>query len=185
MRARDNDYRLKLVYDFALPGMSPAVKFGDKRAVDITTGDIELYRHHRREQGVSPVTSNHDLKLLRKMFAWGVRERLIPATPFKVGTESVIALDPETPRERRFASDDDETRLLRAANPHLRGILVAMLDTCCRPGEILSLQWGGGVRDGCQCRPGCTLCCRCAALARMAWTSALRRMSSGTRQASG
>jgi integrase len=76
------------------------------------------------------------------MFAWGVRERLIPATPFKVGTESVIALDPETPRERRFASDDDETRLLRAANPHLRGILVAMLDTCCRPGEILSLQWG-------------------------------------------
>lgn len=36
----------------------------------------------------------------------------------------------------------DETRLLRAANPHLRGILVAMLDTCCRPGEILSLQWG-------------------------------------------
>lgn len=111
------------------------------RAVDITTGDIESYRHHRREQGVSPVTSNHDLKLLRKMFAWGVRERLIPATPFKVG-ESVVALDPETPRERRFASDDDETRLLRAANPHLRGILVAMLDTCCRPGEILSLQWG-------------------------------------------
>ena len=88
------------------------------------------------------MTSNHDLKLLRKMFAWGVRERLIPVTPFKVGTESVIALDPETPRERRFASDDDETRLLRAANPHLRGILVAMLDTCCRPGEILSLQWG-------------------------------------------
>ena len=142
VRARDNDYRLKLVYDFALPGTSPAVKFGDKRAANITTGDIESYRHHRREQGVSPVTSNHDLKLLRKMFAWGVRERLIPATPFKVGTESVIALDPETPRERRFASDDDETRLLRAANPHLRGILVAMLDTCCRPGEILSLQWG-------------------------------------------
>ena len=142
VRARDNDYRLKLVYDFALPGTSPAVKFGDKQAVDITTGDIESYRHHRREQGVSSVTSNHDLKLLRKMFAWGVRERLIPATPFKVGTESVIALDPETPRERRFASDDDETRLLRAANPHLRGILVAMLDTCCRPGEILSLQWG-------------------------------------------
>ncbi len=61
------------------------MKFGDKRAVDITTGDIESYRHHRREQGVSPVTSNHDLKLLRKMFAWGVRERLIRATPFKVG----------------------------------------------------------------------------------------------------
>ena len=53
----------------------------------------------------------------------------------------MIALDPEAPRERRFAGDD-ETRLLRGANPHLRGILVAMLDTCCRPGEILSLQGG-------------------------------------------
>jgi hypothetical protein len=42
----------------------------------------------------------------------------------------VMALDPETPHERRFGSDDDETRLLPAANPHLRDILVAMLDTC-------------------------------------------------------
>ncbi|MGD9902819.1 MAG: tyrosine-type recombinase/integrase [Vicinamibacterales bacterium] len=142
VRAKDNDYRLKRIHAFELPGSSPPTTFGDKSAADVTTGDIEAYRHHRRAQGVSPVTSNHDLKLLRKMFAWGVRERLIPATPFKVGTESVIALDPETPRERRFGSDADETRLLRAANPHLRGILVAMLDTCCRPGEILSLQWG-------------------------------------------
>lgn len=142
VRAQDNDYRLKRIHAFELPGSSPPTRFGDKPAADITTGDIEAYRHHRRAQGVSPVTSNHDLKLLRKMFAWGVRERLIPATPFKVGTESVISLDPETPRERRFGSDADETRLLRAANPHLRGILVAMLDTCCRPGEILSLQWG-------------------------------------------
>ena len=142
VRARDNDYRLKRIHEFELPGSSPPTMFGNKPAADITTGDIEAYRHHRRAQGVSPVTSNHDLKLLRKMFAWGVRERIIPATPFKVGSESVISLDPETPRERRFTSDDDETRLLRAANPHLRGILVAMLDTCCRPGEILSLQWG-------------------------------------------
>ena len=201
MRARDNDYRLKLVYDFALPGMSPVVKFGDKQAVDITTGDIESYRHHRREQGVSPVTSTHDLKLLRKMFAWGVRERLIPATPFKVGTESVMALDPETPRERRFASDDDETRLLRAANSHLRGILVAMLDTCCRPGEILSLQWGdadmssrarhprregqdaarataANVDSAARRAPDAASWCR--------WPgSALRRMSSGTRPGHG
>ena len=36
-RARTNDYRLKLVHDFALPGRSLAVTFGEKRAVDITT----------------------------------------------------------------------------------------------------------------------------------------------------
>ena len=30
---------------------------------------------------------------------------------------------------------------LDSANPHLRGVITAMLDTACRPGEILSLQW--------------------------------------------
>jgi hypothetical protein len=66
-----------------LPGTSPRGTFGDKAVADITTGDIG-YRHHRRTVGVSSMTSNHDLKMLRKMFAWGVRERLIPTTPFKV-----------------------------------------------------------------------------------------------------
>ena len=72
VRARDNDYRLKRIHEFELPGSSPPTKFGDKPAAAITTGDIEAYRHHRRAQGVSPVTSNHDLKLLREMFASGV-----------------------------------------------------------------------------------------------------------------
>jgi len=141
VRSRDNDYRLKAIQAFTLPGSDPPVTFGEKAVVSITTGDIEAYRHHRRAAGLSAVTSNHDLKLLRKMFAWGVRERLIPSTPFKVSTETVIKLDPETPRERRFRSDDDEEALLLAANPHLRAVIIAMLDTCCRPGELLSLQW--------------------------------------------
>jgi integrase len=141
VRSRDNDYRLKAIQAFALPGLDPPITFGEKAVVSITTGDIEAYRHHRRARGLSAVTSNHDLKLLRKMFAWGVRERLIPSTPFKVVTETVIKLDPETPRERRFKSDDDEEALLLAANPHLRAVIIAMLDTCCRPGELLSLQW--------------------------------------------
>jgi integrase len=38
-------------------------------------------------------------------------------------------------------SDDDEKTLLAVANQHLRAVLIAMLDTCCRPVEILSLQW--------------------------------------------
>ena len=85
------------------------------------------------------MTINHDLKLLRKMFTWGIRERLLPATPFKVESESVIRLDPESPREERLTSEDAERRLFEAASPRLRGVLIAMLETCCRPGEILSL----------------------------------------------
>jgi hypothetical protein len=73
VRPRDNDSRLKLIRAFVLPGTDPPMTFGEKPVADITTGDIEAYRHHRREQKLSAVTINHDLKLLRKMFA-GVSE---------------------------------------------------------------------------------------------------------------
>ena len=137
----DNDGRLKLICAFVLPGTEPPMTFGEKPVTEITTGDIEAYRHHRRMQKRSAVTSNHDLKLLRKMFTWGIRERLLTATPFKVAGEAVIKLDPESPREERLTDADAERKLFQAAPPHVRGVIVAMLETCCRPGEILSLQW--------------------------------------------
>lgn len=82
-----------------------------------------------------------NLKLLRKMLAWGIRERLLTAMPFKVAGENVIRLDPESPREERLTDPEAERKLFEAASPHLRGVITAMLETCCRPGEILSLQW--------------------------------------------
>jgi integrase len=75
------------------------------------------------------------------MFNWAVRKGYRTHTPFKIGSEPAIALEREIPRNKRLAGPEDEQRLLNAANPHLRGVIVAMLDTACRPGEILSLQW--------------------------------------------
>jgi integrase len=141
VRRGDNDSRLKLICAFVLPGTDPPMTFGEMPVADITTGDIDAYRHHRRERKRSAVTINHDLKLLRKMFAWGIRERLLTATPFKVAGENMIRLDPESPREERITDPEAERKLFEAASPHLRGVLTAMLETCCRPGEILSLQW--------------------------------------------
>jgi len=107
----------------------------------ITTDDIEAYRDARKAKGLSAVSLNHDLKLLRKMFAWGIRKGYLERTPFKIGTEPAIKLEKEQPRNKRFQNQDDEQKVLDAANPHLRGVIIAMLDTACRPGEILSLQW--------------------------------------------
>ncbi len=136
---KDHTHRLTTVCAFPLPGSG--LTFGAKPMATITTDDIEAFRDHRKGKGLSAVTVNHDLKLLRMMFAWGVRKGYRDRTPFKVGTEPAITLEREVPRDRRFQSDDDEQRLLKAARPHLRAVIVAMLDTCCRPGEILSLQW--------------------------------------------
>src|SRR6266542_6493205 len=63
------------------------------------------------------------------MLAWGIRERLLTATPFKVAGENVIRLDPESPREERLTSEEAERKLFDAASPHLRGVIMAMLET--------------------------------------------------------
>lgn len=87
------------------------------------------------------MTVNHDLKLLRKMFNWGIRKGYLKQTPFKVESVNATSLDREIPRHWRFDSEEDEQKLLDAANPHLRAVLIALLDTAARPGEILCLQW--------------------------------------------
>jgi integrase len=87
------------------------------------------------------VGCQHRLRLLRKIFNWGIRKGCVERTPFKVGTEPAIQLEREIPRHRRFTNPDDEGRLLAAASPHLHGIVVALLETACRVGEILQLQW--------------------------------------------
>jgi integrase len=141
VRPRDNEYRLDKIAAFVLPGTTPPLTLGERALKDITTDDIEAFRDARKAAGLSAVTVNHDLKLLRKMFNWGIRKGYVERTPFKIGTVSAITLDREIPRSKRFEEEDDEQRLLDAANPHLRGVIVALLDTACRVGEVLSLQW--------------------------------------------
>ena len=91
---------------------------------------------------LSAVSINQDLRLLRKIFNWGIRKGLVSRTPFKIGTEPAIQLEREIPRHRRFDAPVDEDKVLAAASPHLYAVIVALLETACRVGEILSLQWG-------------------------------------------
>lgn len=140
VNAKDNAHRLKRVNAFLLEGRIP-VGFGDKQLSCITTDDIEAFRAARKAEGLSAVTVNHDLKLLRKMFNWGIRKGYLKQTPFKVESVNAITLDREIPRNWRFNTEEDEQKLLDAAKPHLRAVIVALLDTAARPGEILSLQW--------------------------------------------
>jgi integrase len=132
-------YRLKTICAFVL--LSTGCSFGDKAVEQITVDDIETFRDARRSKGLSAVSINHDLRLLRKMFNWAVRKEYLARSPFKIGSEPAISLEREIPRHKRFESPDIEEKLLEASDPYLRGVITAMLDTACRPGEILSLQW--------------------------------------------
>ena len=88
VRFRDHDYRLKKICEFVAPDGG---QFGHLKISIITTGHTRGFRHARRLSGISPVTINHDLKLLRKMFNCGVRERLIERTR----SSSPRATDPQ------------------------------------------------------------------------------------------
>jgi integrase len=136
--AKDDGYRLNRICRFPI---QPNATLGDMVLKEIQARDILAFREFRRTAGVSAVTRNHDIKLLRKIFNFAVIRGELPKTPFRTGHLAVIGLEQETPRSKRFYQQDDEARLLASANPHLRAIIIAMLDTGCRPGEILSLQW--------------------------------------------
>src|SRR5262245_30044698 len=114
-------------------------KFGKWPADTITREMIEAFRRAR-----PPIAANRDLALLRAAFNWAVLGGLVPATPFKVGTVAAVKLAREEARTRRLHPGEEERLLLAAGG--LRDLIVAALETGCRAGELLSLQWDQ-VRD--------------------------------------
>lgn len=108
--------------------------FGDWRITEITREALEAFQQQRPR-----VAGNRNLALLRAMFSWAVVDGLVPASPFKVGGVTVVKLRQETARSRRLQADESD-RLI-AASRTLTPLVVAALESGCRLGELLSLQW--------------------------------------------
>lgn len=114
--------------------------FGEWLVSDISTDAVEQYRELRR---AAPIAANRDLALLRAMFAWGTskKRRLVADNPFRDGSQAAIrGISKKTERSRRLEAGEAEA-LLAACGPHLRALVEAALETGCRKGELLSLQW--------------------------------------------
>jgi integrase len=109
--------------------------FGEWLAADVTREALEGFRRQR-----PTVAGNRDLALLRAAFNWAVLGGLVASTPFKVSTVSAVKLQREEPRSRRLHAGEDEALLLTAKG-NLRDLIVAALESACRLGELLSLQW--------------------------------------------
>jgi site-specific recombinase XerD len=75
--ARNDSYRLKQFNAFRTNSRAKAVLFGELQADQVTLLDIEAYRDLRKAAGLSSVSVNQDLRLLRKIFSWGVRKGLV------------------------------------------------------------------------------------------------------------
>jgi integrase len=79
----------------------------------------------------------------RHFYGWCLRRGLVKASPFadQPGQPAVqFVKGVEQPRTRRLR-EGEEAALLANANPHLKALIVAALDTACRLGELLNLTF--------------------------------------------
>ena len=108
--------------------------FGAWRVSAVTVETLTQFRRCR-----SLVAGNRDLNLLRAAFNWGVVRGLLPRSPFRIGDVPVIKMAREEARTRRLQPGEDERLLLAAGR--LQDLIIAAVETGCRRGELLSLQW--------------------------------------------
>jgi len=103
----------------------------------ITKSMTADYRRHRHAaKTVTDTTINRDLQALRHMLFWAVDEGLLQSNPL-----SRLRLVQERGKPRSILALEDEGRLLAAAAPHLRQLIVASLDTGMRRGELFHQLW--------------------------------------------
>lgn len=126
---------------------------GDWLAADVTADTLERLReartardvhNHEGRKGSNRIggvtAANRDLRLLRAAFNWALRTGYVEQSPFKRGGEPTVRLTGERARSRRLQAGEEE-RLLPACGTHLRPLVEAALETGCRRGEVLGLQW--------------------------------------------
>jgi len=134
------DYRLKPLVD----------RFGDRALADVKTADIEDFIADLKlprtilgqpNRSLSPASINRTIELLRHMMNWAVGREYVERTPFRRGTETLIRKQHEDNRRRRRISEEEESSLLAVAEPFLRSMIIAALDTGMRQGEMLALRF--------------------------------------------
>ncbi|MCL4849267.1 MAG: site-specific integrase [Acidobacteria bacterium] len=123
---------------------TPAATEAARAALTAAKAQRRAARVPRLRSGVKAgeVGINRILARWRHMHAWCVREGLRDDTPFRRGGLAVVSLNTkaETGRTRRLPRED-EARLLAVAPAHLQAFIIGLLETGCRPGELLGLQW--------------------------------------------
>jgi len=109
---------------------------GSVQLASITQLRVEEFQQHRVRQ-VAPATVNRETALLKHMFnmaeRWG----------FYRGTNPVrwVKFLPENNLQFQTVSEEDERKLLDAAPPYLRELILFAINTGLRCGDLLNLTW--------------------------------------------
>ncbi|MBU1008480.1 site-specific integrase [Candidatus Dependentiae bacterium] len=115
--------------------VSLSSSFGRVLLRELTAQEVERFKAQRSAE-VSPASVNRELACLKTLLTKAVEWGKLESNP----AAQVKKLREAPPRERILAESESK-RLINAAAPHLRRILIVLLNTGLRRGELLSLRW--------------------------------------------
>jgi integrase len=112
--------------------------YSETPVLRLTKSAAEEFRRARRKRNpaIKDATINRDLSVLRHILYWAVDEQLLASNPL---ARLKMVRERRTPRQ--VLDIAEEELLLDGAKDHLRGMIVAALDTGMRRGEITSQRW--------------------------------------------
>lgn len=114
-------------------------RLGDLKLTDLHTGEIEAYKNARLDEKIGASTINDELKVLRTVLAYA-RELGVP-----VASPKIKDIPTRGVKRKSVAWTAAQVDLLltaiRERAPELEGLVVFLLNTGCRKGEALALEW--------------------------------------------
>jgi integrase len=134
----DDSWMIRTIMSFPLRH-DGSDRLGEKPLSAVVEADLEAFILDLARSGRAVATRNHFVGILKTMSGWAVRKGY-RSVPFVTGDSDVIRRKKARRRNRRLEPGEEE-KLLRAAGLHLQRMIIAALETCCRIGELLQLQW--------------------------------------------
>lgn len=112
-------------------------KIADYTAVNVTPRVICEYRDRLQGRGVSGSTINRELALISAVLKWARSQRGVPAP---LGLVQGLKMPENGARKRRLRPGELE-RLLATAPDWLQSYITLAIETTCRRGELVALEW--------------------------------------------
>jgi integrase len=120
-------------------------RLGDWPLAAITEDELEAFYASLVSAGRAASTRNHYVQLLKAAFRWAAKKGYLARSP--ISEDSSLVRNKHAQRARRVTREE-ESALLKAAHVirrttavSLSGLIVGAIETGCRLGELLALQW--------------------------------------------
>lgn len=146
---RGIENQIRLIERVEIPGPGgKAIRFVDLKLAKIRPEDVEALIDARRAASLASkragckggeVQINRLIARLKHIFGHAIKRGLIRHSPIRPDVVAINA-DIETPRSRVLSAREEEA-LLAHAGEHLRDVVVSLLTTGLRKGEVLGLRW--------------------------------------------